>query len=144
MSKILIFGLSGSGKTSLSDHLLMSLNSLYTTTKFARINADEIRHMVNDWDFSSDGRLRQMKRIRDIADNNSKYGIISICDFICPTEKLRKEFNADVNVWVDTIKESKYADTDRLFEIPKKFDVHVTDYRFNEWTSAIIEHMRFL
>ena len=43
--KILIFGLPGSGKTTLADKLGTILDA-------ERINADEERKRLNDWDFS--------------------------------------------------------------------------------------------
>ena len=54
--KILVMGLPGSGKTTLSDKLGRLLNA-------KRVNADEIRKRFNDWDFSLEGRIRQAKRM---------------------------------------------------------------------------------
>ena len=42
-SKILVFGLPGSGKTTFARQLAVNM---------AYFNADEIRKMFNDWDFS--------------------------------------------------------------------------------------------
>ena len=55
--KILVMGLPGSGKTYLSERLVPLLNA-------ARYNADVVRKIANDWDFSDDGRIRQAKRMR--------------------------------------------------------------------------------
>ena len=49
--KILIFGLPGSGKTTFAKQLT-------TDTDILHFNADEIRGMFKDWDFSQSGRLR--------------------------------------------------------------------------------------
>ena len=38
----------------------------------------------------------------------------------------RIEFNADIEIFIDTIKESKYEDTNKMFEQPKNFDFKVT------------------
>jgi adenylylsulfate kinase len=51
-----------------------------------------------------------------------------ICDFVCPTEETRKLFNADITIWIDTIKQSRFEDTNKLFEVPSKYDYRITDY----------------
>ena len=57
--KILIMGLPGSGKTTLSEKLAPLI-------KATRVNADEIRKKFNDWDFSVEGRMRQSNRMNKI------------------------------------------------------------------------------
>ena len=54
--KILVMGLPGSGKTTLSDKLAPLI-------KASRVNADEVRKKFNDWDFSLEGRIRQSNRM---------------------------------------------------------------------------------
>ena len=53
---------------------------------------------------------------------------IAVCDFICPTETARKEFNADYTVWMDTIKIGKYEDTNRMFQTPSNVNYHVREW----------------
>jgi adenylylsulfate kinase len=48
---------------------------------------------------------------------------IYLLDFICPTQELRNTLGADVVIWMDTVRRSKYPDTDRLFEEPKNPDL---------------------
>ena len=60
MKIILIMGLPGSGKTTLATELAFLINA-------KRINADEVRKAVNDWDFSEEARLRQAKRMSDLC-----------------------------------------------------------------------------
>ena len=117
--KFLVMGLPGSGKTYLSKKLSDKLNAVW-------LNADEIRKKLNDWDFSLEGRLRQSKRMKNMADEYVKDGKNVIADFICPVEETRKNFNADYIIWVDTIKEGRFEDTNLLFDPPKKFDFRVT------------------
>ena len=61
MMKILIMGLSGSGKTFLSKLLQKELSCAW-------YNADNLREMANDWDFSNEGRKRQSFRMKALAD----------------------------------------------------------------------------
>ena len=107
MKIILVMGLPGAGKTTLA-------NELAKLIKAKRLNADEIRKAANDWDFSEEGRIRQSKRMADEALKMKSEGNIVIADFICPTPEARKLFPADYVVWVDTIKEGRFEDTNQM------------------------------
>jgi adenylylsulfate kinase len=121
--KILIFGLSGSGKTTLAKPFAELINGVH-------INADDIRTKHNDWDFSIKGRHRQSLRMGHIADGVVMAGKIAVLDFICPTAVTRDWVNADYTIWMDTVKESKYKDTDVIFQKP---DLKEVNYHVNEW-----------
>ena len=112
--KILIMGLPGAGKTTLADKLAPLING-------ERINADEVRRKANDWDFSMEGRLRQSKRMRDLAQILLAKGKFVVADFVCPTPETRKDFDADYIIWIDTIKEGRFNDTNKMFIKPEKF-----------------------
>lgn len=119
--KILIMGLPGSGKTYLAQRLQPLLNSAW-------FNADKVREMANDWDFSPEGRKRQSLRMKSLADYESENKRIVICDFICPTSETRKMFDPDIVIWLDTIKEGRFEDTNKLFEKPVNIDFRVTEW----------------
>ena len=130
-------GLPGSGKTYLAERLAPLLNAAW-------INADKIRDMTNDWDFSDEGRLRQSKRMRNIADFEKKHGRLVICDFVCPTKKTREKFDPDILVWMDTLKKGRYEDTNKLFEKPDKVDFHITnlnDHNHIDISKQIINYL---
>jgi adenylylsulfate kinase len=122
--KILIFGLPGSGKSTLSKELAEKLEAIW-------LNADAIREEYNDWDFTPEGRSRQALRMKYLSDGVIKAGKIAIADFVCPTETARQEFMADFTVWMDTIKEGRFEDTNKLFEKPL-----CSDYCVNEWLDS--------
>ena len=111
MIKILICGLPGSGKTTLAKSLAEELDAYW-------LNADAVRTEYNDFDFSEEGRMRQADRMKFLADVVVKAGQSVVADFICPTEETRKEFDADFTVWMDTIKEGRFDDTNAMFESP--------------------------
>lgn len=117
---VLIFGLSGSGKTTLAESLNKILN-------FTRLNGDELRKEYNDWDFSIAGRIRQATRIK-VHSNKSKHCLI---DIIAPLEEQRTIISPDYSIWMNTIHESEYKDTDELFEIPKKVDKIITSFDYD-------------
>ena len=127
-------GLPGAGKTTLADELAPKLNA-------KRLNADEVRKAANDWDFSEEGRKRQAKRMADFALELKKQGNYVVADFICPTPEARKLFPADFVIWVDTIKEGRFEDTNQMFVKPEKFDFHVTTQNAKVWTDKIIKEM---
>ena len=119
--KILVMGLPGSGKTYLAERLQPLLESAW-------FNADKVRSMAGDWDFSEAGRQRQSLRMKAIADFESSHKRIVICDFVCPTEETRNIFEADITIWLDTIKKGRFEDTNALFEPPLKVDFHIKEW----------------
>ena len=135
MKIILVMGLPGAGKTTLA-------NELAKLIECKRLNADEVRKAANDWDFSEEGRKRQAKRMSDEALKIKKEGDNVIADFICPTPEARKLFPADYIVWVDTIKEGRFEDTNQMFVKPEKFNFHVTTQDAKLWASKIKEDLK--
>ena len=119
--KILVMGLPGSGKTYLSERLVPLINAAW-------YNADVVRQMANDWDFSDEGRDRQSKRMRTFADFEKSHGRFVVCDFVCPTRATRKNFSADIVVWMDTIQKGRFEDTNKIFQNPDEVNFHITEW----------------
>ena len=134
MKIILIMGLPGAGKTTLAEELAPKLNA-------KRLNADEVRKEANDWDFSEEGRKRQAKRMADFALELKNQGNYVVADFICPTPEARNLFPADFVIWVDTIKEGRFDDTNQMFVKPEKYDFHVTSQDAKVWADKIIKEI---
>src|SRR5210317_267449 len=135
MKKILIMGLPGAGKTYLAEKLVTKLNAVW-------LNADRVREEYNDWDFSPEGRTRQANRMKELAQkaiDNEKH---CIADFVCPTPKTREDFNADYIVWVDTIKEGRFEDTNRMFIKPSEYDFRVPTQNAEFWALRIADEIQ--
>ena len=128
--KILIFGLPGSGKSTLAEPFAELINGIW-------INADQVREHYDDWDFTPEGRMRQAMRMKFLADGVVRAGKTAIADFVCPTESARTEFNPDYTVWMDTIKEGRFEDTNRMFQAPLSCDYHVSEW-FNDTHAQLI------
>ena len=135
MKIILIMGLPGSGKTTLAEELAPLLSA-------KRLNADEVRKEANDWDFSEEGRKRQARRMADFALRLKEEGNFVVADFVCPTPEARALFPADFVIWVDTIKEGRFDDTNKMFVKPSKFDYHVTTQDAKNWAPKIIKEIK--
>ena len=139
MYKILIMGLPGAGKTTFASKLIDALSN--KKKGFVWFNGDSVRKMYNDWDFSWEGRLRQTERMAEQANKCKELKIIAICDYVCPTEELRNIFNADITVWIDTIKEGRFEDTNKVFEPPNKYTIRVTDYDTEKWIDSLMPYL---
>lgn len=123
--RILIMGLPGAGKTHLAKRLQIHLNSAW-------YNADKIREQANDWDFSPSGRNRQAERMNTLATFEGVRGRTVICDFVCPTGETRKQFLADITIWMDTIEEGRFDNTNKIFERPAEVNYHVKSFMSDE------------
>ena len=128
-------GLPGAGKTTLADALAKKI-------KAKRLNADEVRKEANDWDFSEEGRKRQAKRMANFAIKLKEEGNFVVADFICPTPEARSLFPADFIIWVDTIKEGRFDDTNKMFVKPDKYDFHVTTQDAKNWAPKILKEIK--
>ena len=122
--KILVMGLPGAGKTWLSERLSKHLECAW-------FNADKVREMANDWDFSPEGRIRQANRMRSLADFEKANGRTVICDFVCPTVQARESFEADLTIFIDTLKEGRFEDTNKMFQRPDHAD-HIVDRHLSD------------
>ena len=127
-------GLPGSGKTTLASELVPLLKAKW-------LNADEVRKEANDWDFSAEGRTRQAKRMWAKAKEFRDQGNHVVADFVCPTPAARALFPADFIIWVDTIKEGRFDDTNKMFIKPEKYNYHVTTQDAKNWAPKILEEI---
>jgi len=123
-------GLPGSGKTTLAQSIVNKLapNVLW-------INADELRKAHNDWDFSEAGRIRQSQRMHDLAEASTMDYVV--CDFVAALPIQREIFAADYTVWVDTILEGRFEDTNRAFISPQVHDFRVNTQDAEVWAELI-------
>ncbi len=128
-------GLPGAGKTTLASHLVPLLKAKW-------LNADEVRKEANDWDFSAEGRVRQAKRMWSKAKEYKSQGHHVVADFICPTPEARSLFPADYIIWVDTINEGRFDDTNKMFVKPSKYNFHVTTQDAKNWSLKIYEELK--
>lgn len=126
-------GLPGSGKTTLAEKLVESYESEGKSVLW--LNADKIRTIFNDWDFSEEGRLRQAMRMRSLC--NGSEDEIKIVDFVAPLPQMRDIFAADFTVWVNTLPKSRFEDTNSIFIKPTKFDLEVITKNADYWVEKI-------
>ena len=129
--RILIMGLPGSGKTYLAQHIVHYLQAKKKRVEW--INADYVRNKYNDWDFSYLGRIRQSHRMRELADIMTDANYV-ICDFIAPLVEMRDNFEAHWTIWMDTIHEGRYTDTNSMFVKPKVYDFRIIEQQAEKWS----------
>jgi hypothetical protein len=136
-SKILIMGLPGAGKTTLARTLAPLLNAVV-------FNGDEVRGNVSrDLGFSHEDRIEHARRMGWLCDRVAEAGGAVIADFICPTPDTRSAFGKAFVIWVDHIREGRFADTNRLFVPPASWDERVTaDGTPRFWAERILARLR--
>lgn len=136
--RILVMGLPGAGKTYLAQHIVDHLQA--EKKRVGWLNADDVRKKYNDWDFSESGRIRQSLRMRELADAMTDTDYV-ICDFVAPLAEMRHNFKADWTIWVDTIREGRYADTNAMFVEPAEYDFRITEQRAEKWGEFVAAHI---
>jgi hypothetical protein len=120
---IQIIGLPGSGKTTLATALVERINAIH-------LNADYVRSTINsDLGFTPSDRVEHARRLGEMARMLVGQGLNVVVDFICPTSETRAAFGKpDVLIWMDTIKQGRFEDTNKLWEEPTEFDYHWITY----------------
>jgi hypothetical protein len=155
MKKILIMGLPGAGKTFMAEALkkrleasteipVEALAQCEVVPTFYRpsvkwFNADEVRKKYNDWDFSHEGRIRQSLRMAEFAMTANADCVI--CDFVAPLPEMRHNFKADWVIWMDTIDQGRYEDTNKAFVSPDLYDFRITEKDADKWSDFIADHI---
>jgi len=138
MKKILIMGLPGNGKTTLSKLLAAKLKAVH-------FNADEIRAEVNkDLGFSIEHRIEHARRMGILCDIVVRAGHYAIGDFVCPTQDTRRVFGADYVVWIQRLAHTRYADTEALFQPPEDYDLVITEGEMEFWANYIAAELKSL
>jgi len=120
---IQIIGLPGSGKTTLATTLAERINAIH-------LNADYVRSTINsDLGFTPKDRIEHARRLGEMARMLAGQGLDVIVDFICPTSETRAAFGKpNILIWMDTIKQGRFEDTNKLWEEPTEFDYHWITY----------------
>jgi adenylylsulfate kinase len=133
MSKVLLVqGLPGSGKTTLSRVLTGMLGAVH-------VNADWARSTVTSHlSFAEKDRVLQAKSLGQMARMIFEQGPWVVVDFVCPIVQTRhnffdqfKERSEVYSVWMNTIDHGRFEDTNRMYKPPMNdfVDYEITGYQ---------------
>jgi hypothetical protein len=64
-----------------------------------------------------------------------------ICDFVAPLVEMRNNFKADWTIWVDTIDQGRFDDTNKAFIPPEVYDFRITEQNADKWAEFIGQHI---
>ena len=129
---IQIIGLPGSGKTELAKVLKERINAIH-------LNADEVRATINsDLSFTIEDRIEHARRLGETARLIARQGVAPvIVDFVCPTDLTRAAFGKpDILVFMDTLAEGRFEDTNKMFERPDNADVSFISHNLDAEAKA--------
>lgn len=136
-----ILGLPGSGKTTVARDLAALLGAVH-------INADWARSSITKHlGFSHEDRLEQARILGSLAGHTSLTSPFVVVDFVNPTLETRRAFHRAVHeqntsvivhqIWMDTLNEGRFEDTNKLFEPPLAADIltgpGVADLTISGW-----------
>ncbi len=86
---IWLIGLSGSGKSTIAQHLEAKLYDKGFLTQV--LDGDNIRSgLNNNLSFTNEDRLENIRRISEVAKLFTNCGVVTLASFITPTEAIRK------------------------------------------------------
>ena len=131
--KVLVMGLPGAGKSTLSKKLAARIPDA------VHIDAADVRRASRDFDFSEAGRIRSAIRMRDAADASPAK--VVIMDSVAAMQEQRDLLGAHVTIWMNTIAQSRFKDTNDVFEDPEFCNIEIQDFDDSR-IGTIIKDMR--
>ena len=114
-----------------------------TSNAFAHLSNSDLR--FNYWIFrlmNNAGLTNLSTSLAEFAIKLKNEGHFVVADFICPTPEARSLFPSDYLIWVDTIKEGRFDDTNKMFIKPEKYDFHVTTQDAKNWAPKIFKEIK--
>lgn len=128
-------GLPGSGKTYLANELADLINAVH-------YNADDVRNNINSrLGFSHEDRIKQAITMRWLCEKVIKRNYPVIADFVCPTKETREAFGECYLIFMDTIKQGRFDDTNKIFERPENYYFLVNEKNSQKYAQLIINKL---
>jgi adenylylsulfate kinase len=65
-----------------------------------------------------------------------------ICDFVCPTNETRKLFSHEIMIWMNTIEEGRFEDTNKMFENPDDATYVMSGFKSDDEIRLFAEELK--
>lgn len=137
--KVLVFGLPGSGKGDVAKYLSEQIRGVH-------LDVCAIRTNMNDWSMSIQSRIKVNEHLKSAALGAESCDKIVIMESLAEFPDIRRDLNPDYIVWVDTISECTYDDTNLFFQQPiedmEHIDYKITDINDSEALDDLVSNVR--
>jgi hypothetical protein len=126
--KVVVFGLPGSGRSTLARELGRALNAVV-------LDENKLFETLNcDLDRSPEGFAESARRMGWLASTFLDNGVNCVCDMMLPTRQSRSNFRVSGRevyaIWMDTIDSSKDANANAMWETLKDdyCNMHISNW----------------
>ena len=129
------------------DARLIIQNSFFAMAQESGLSNEIMQTLITNAENDSKHGMDHLK-----AEMKSKYPNLQVeyyTKFGFPIDNIVdacKEFDADMVIWMDTVKRSEYKDTNKIFQKPKEeeYDMRIDEFASDKWSETLADLIHML